>query len=124
MGYTNVHTGLTYNRTLTDWGLYAAGGLNVTYIIEEGDDRYEINPLIPSSPWEPEVPAFDGAAWRSHGIANPEVVFSLGNAQWFGNRKQFGIHADLGGALPFGYGVSHSFYPVLGAGVSYRFKIN
>jgi hypothetical protein len=120
-GRTNVHTGVSYNLTLTDWGLYAAAGLNLTYIIEEGEDQFAREQQNQPDPLSPPI---EGGAWRSHGIANPEVVIAIGEALWFGHRSQFGIHADAGVALPFGYGVSHTPYPVVGAGLSYRFKLN
>jgi hypothetical protein len=118
-GHTNVRTGLTYNRQLTDWGLFAAAGLNVTYIIELGESRYDDD-----SQFDPEELPAEGAAWRSHGIAYPEFIVTIGEALWFGENKWLGLNVDAGIAQPFGYGMSHNPYPIVGAGVSYRFTMN
>jgi|GEM_PF-5637373 len=112
---TNVHTGLSYNLSLTDWGLYVATGLNLIYIVETSP--YEETET--RMPWEP-LPEERGTAWRSHGIRDPELVFTVGEQFWFGHRSQFGLHADAGVAFPFGYDVSHDPYPVAGIGLSWR----
>ena len=117
-GQSDIHLSATYNRQLTGWGLYVTGGLNLTHTIE-GSAYDDAN----HSPWSDTLPP-QGTAWRSHGISQPEFVFTLGEAFWFGHRGRFGVTADVGIALPFGDGTNHRPYPVAGCGLAYRINFN
>jgi hypothetical protein len=117
-GQSDIHLSATYNRQLTGWGLYVAGGLNLTYTIEESP--YD---EVDHTPWPDTLPS-QGMAWNSRGISNPEFVFTIGEAFWFGHRGRFGVTADAGIALPFGADTRHTPYPVAGCGLAYRFNFN
>ncbi len=116
-GHADVHLGATYNRQLTGWGLYLAGGLNLTHTIEKSPDDNVGLPREPDS-----LP--QGMAWRSHGISHPEFVFTVGESFWFSHRGRLGVNTDVGVALPFGDGVSHAPYVVIGAGIAYRWNFD
>ncbi len=112
---TDVKVGASYNRTLTDWGLFFATGMVLTYMIEEGTE--------PERPFEPDLPP-TGAAWRSHGAKDPVFLLELGQRIEFGSRDQFGIHADVGAAADLDSKNKNPWGPIVGAGMSYRFRIN
>jgi hypothetical protein len=111
-GQTDIRLGATYNRTLTDRGLFAAVGLNLSLGV--GSDL--------GASAHPDVPGQEQqASWSSRGFKNPELLVALGHEFRFGGRSQFGLHADLGAGYALGSGIDDRLHARLGAGISYRF---
>jgi hypothetical protein len=111
-GQTDLRLGLAYNRTLTDRGLFAAAGLNLSLGV--GSD--------PEASMHPDVPGQEQrASWRTRGFKDPELLVALGREFRFGGRSQFGFHADLGAGYALGAGIDDRLRARLGAGISYRF---
>jgi hypothetical protein len=112
---TDLKIGGSYNRNLTNWGLFLATGLFFTYTVETGTE--------PTDPFNENLPE-TGTAWRSQRLSDPIVTLELGQNFWFGSRDQFGIYADAGAALPLDPDYPGGAFPIVGAGLSYRFRIN
>jgi hypothetical protein len=109
---TDVLVGISYNRFLTDWGLFAATGLILTYTARTAPE--------PVDPSQPELPG-NGAAWQGTRVEDPFLIFELGQAFAFGSRDQFGLHVDAGAAAELDSKGRNPWSPICGLGVSYRF---
>lgn len=112
---TDVLVGISYNRYLTDWGLFAATGLVLTYTARTTlEDR---------DPNQPETGA-EGTAWQGARMDDPFWIFELGQSLAFGSRDQFGVHVDAGAAAELDSDGRNPWSPIAGIGISYRFQFD
>ena len=104
---------LTYNRYLTSSGIYASLGLITNYIADQ-DEEVRVQGSPPDTTWHYRT--IDEPDWVS-----PLMIAGIGkNFQW----TRWGMHLDANLITPFGKEFIRTWFPWIGIGASYRFKLD